>query len=303
MIDPDKLLRWLLLPTTQAYTERDSALYALGLGLARCNPATATDLRYLYEGVEGGMAALPTLATVLATGAFWMQDPATGIAWKRLLHAEQRLELHRPLPAAATVVGEHSVDAIYDKGADKGALMLLSRRLYEQATGDLLATVGSTAFLRGDGGFGGRGEGAPLPHPVPADRPPDHAVEHATRPEQALLYRLSGDLNPLHADPAVARAAGFEQPILHGLCSYGIAGLAVLKTLGGDGRSRLRRLDLRFANPVFPGETLLTEIWTLAPGRAALRVRVPARADARRQIVLDHGLAEFEPGPEQHNNH
>src|SRR5437763_6552170 len=147
MIDPDKLLRWPLPPVTQTYSGRDTALYALGLGVARSNPAAASALRYVYEGAEGGLAAFPTMATVLATGPFWMQDPGTGIDRRRLLHAEQRLQLHRPLPAAATVVGEHRVDAIHDKGADKGALMLLSRRLYDQGSGDLLATVGSTAFL------------------------------------------------------------------------------------------------------------------------------------------------------------
>jgi acyl dehydratase len=293
MIDPDKLLRWPLPPVVQTYTERDSALYALGLGIVAGNPAGPAALRHVYEGAEGGMAALPTMASVLATGPFWMQDPATGIDWRRVLHAEQRLELQRALPAAATVVGEHRVDAIFDKGADKGALMLLSRRLYDQASGDLLATVGSTAFLRGNGGFGGSSAGAPQPQPVPAERAPDHVVVRATRPEQALLYRLSGDLNPLHADPAVARAAGFDVPILHGLCSYGIAGLALLQTVCGDDAARLKRFDLRFANPVFPGETLVTEIWTVAPGRAALRVRVPAREDPKRQTVLDHGVAEF----------
>ncbi len=295
MIDPDKLLRWPLPAVTQTYTERDSALYALGLGLVRRNPAGAAELRYVYEGAEGGMAALPTMATVLATGPFWMQDPATGIDWKRLLHAEQRLELHHTLPAAGTVVGEHSVDAIFDKGADKGALLLLSRRLFDRATGDRLATVGSTVFLRGNGGFGGHSDAAPQPQPVPADRPPDHVVEHGTRPEQALLYRLSGDLNPLHADPAVARAAGFDRPILHGLCSYGIAGLAVVNALCDGDAGRLTRLDLRFAHPVFPGETLVTEIWVIAAGRAALRVRAPGRDDPKRQVVLDHGRAEFMP--------
>jgi acyl dehydratase len=295
MIDPDKLLRWPLPPVTQTYSERDAALYALGVGVARSNPVDRNALCYVYEGAEGGLAALPTMATVLATGPFWMQDPATGIDWRRLLHAEQRLQLHRPLPAAATVVGEHRVDAIHDKGADKGALMLLSRRLYEQATGDLIATVGSTAFLRGDGGFGGRADAASLPHAIPADRSPDHVVEHTTRPEQALVYRLSGDLNPLHADPDVARSAGFDRPILHGLCSYGIAGLAVLAVLCGYEAVRLKRLDLRFASPVFPGETLLTEIWLTGPASAALRVRAPGRAEAKRQIVLDHGRAEFDP--------
>lgn len=294
MIDPERLLRWPLPPVTHAYTERDSALYALGLGLVRTNPAPPPALRHVYEGCDGGLVALPTMASVLATGPFWMQDPATGITWQRVLHAEQRLQIHRPLPAAATVVGEQRVEALYDKGADKGALMLLSRRLYDQASGELLATVGSTAFLRGDGGFGGSADGAPAPQPVPADRPPDHEVAHDTRAEQALLYRLSGDLNPLHADPAVAGAAGFAQPILHGLCSYGIAGLAVVAAVCGHDATRLKRLDLRFANPVFPGETLLTEIWRTGPGRAALRMRVPARDDAKRRIVLDHGVAEFE---------
>jgi acyl dehydratase len=294
MIDPESLLRWPLPPVVQSYTERDSALYALGLGLVRSNPAPAAALRHVYEAGEGGLVALPTMASVLATGPFWMQDPATGIDWQRILHAEQRLQIHRPLPPAGTVVGEHRIDAIFDKGADKGALMLLSRRLYDQASGDLLATVGSTAFLRGNGGFGGSGDGAPAPQPVPADRPPDHEIAHETRPELALLYRLSGDLNPLHADPAVARAAGFSQPILHGLCSYGIAGLALTSTVCGGDAARLKRLDLRFANPVFPGETLLTEIWLTGPGRAALRVRVPARDDPKRRTVLDHGVAEFD---------
>src|SRR5437868_1654204 len=295
MIDPDKLLRWPLPPVTQAYSERDTMLYALGLGMARSNPAAPGALRYVYEGADGGLAALPTMAAVLATGPFWMQDPATGIDWRRLLHAEQRLALHRRLPAAATVVGVHRVDAIHDKGADKGALMLLSRRLYERDSGDLLATVGSTAFLRGDGGFGGRADGAPPPHQVPADRAPDHVVEHGTRPEQALIYRLSGDMNPLHADAAVARSAGFERPILHGLCSYGIAGAAVIGALCGHDATRLKRLDLRFASPVFPGETLVTEIWVTGPGSAALRMRVPARPDAKRHVVLDPGLAQFDP--------
>ncbi|HEV8312090.1 MAG TPA: MaoC/PaaZ C-terminal domain-containing protein [Burkholderiaceae bacterium] len=293
--DPEKILRWPLPPVTQSYTERDSALYALGLGLAQSNPVPERDLRFVYEGAPGGMAALPTMACVLATGPFWMQDPATGIDWQRLLHGEQRLQLHKPLPAAATVVGEHSVDALFDKGAGKGALLLLSRRLFDEASGDLLATVGSTVFLRGNGGFGGRSEGAPQPQPVPADRPPERVVVHPTRPEQALLYRLSGDLNPLHVDPATAQVAGFAHPILHGLCSYGIAGLSVLQALCGHEAARLKRLDLRFANPVFPGEALVSEIWTLAPGRAALRVRVPAREDERRQVVLDHGVVEFDP--------
>jgi acyl dehydratase len=291
MIDPDALMRWPLPPTTQAYTERDTILYALGLGAAQDGSPSPQVLRQVWEDAPGGLVALPTMAVVLATGPFWMQDPATGIDWRRILHGEQGLVLHRPLPAAATVVGEHRIDALVDKGADKGAIMLLSRRLYEQASGDLLATVSSSVFMRGDGGFGGSPEGAPRPHPVPADRAPDHVVDLATGPGQAALYRLSGDLNPLHIDPAVARAAGFERPILHGLCTYGVAARALLQALCGDDTTRLTRFDVRFASPVFPGETVRTEVWQEGPGRAAFRARVLERD----VVVLNNGLAEFTP--------
>jgi len=291
MIDPDKLMRWPLPPVTQAYTERDTLLYALGLGLGQQQPLDPAQLSFVYEGAPGGLRVLPSMAVVLATGPFWMQDPATGIDWQRILHGEQTLRLHKPLPAAGTVVGEHRIEALYDKGAGKGALMLLERKLFDAASGDLLARVGSTVFLRGDGGFGGRSDGAPQPHPLPTDRAPDQVFDLPTRPEQALLYRLSGDLNPLHIDPAVARAAGFERPILHGLCSYGIAARALLALLCGNDPARLRRLDLRFASPVYPGETLRFEVWLEAPGRAAFRAQVVERGP----LILNNGLAEFEP--------
>jgi len=294
MIDPEKLMRWPLPPVMQTYTERDSIVYAVGLGVGRSNPVDTAQLGYVYEGAPGGLTVLPSMAVVLATGPFWMQDPATGIDWQRILHGEQTLALHRPLPPAATVIGEHRIEAIYDKGAGKGALMLLSRQLFDRASGDLLATVGSSVFMRGDGGFGGNSDGAPKPHPLPSDRAPDATLDLDTRPEQALLYRLSGDLNPLHVDPAVARAAGFDRPILHGLCSYGIAGRAVLELLCGNDPRRLKRLDLRFASPVFPGETIRTEIWIEGPGRAAFRARVVERD----QLILNNGLAEFEPPAE-----
>ena len=291
MIDYDKLMRWPLPPVTQTYTERDSIVYALGLGVGRGNPVDAAQMKFVFEGAPGGLAALPSMAVVLATGPFWMQDPSTGIDWQRILHGEQSLQMHKPLPPAATVVGEHRIEEIYDKGAGKGALMLLTRRLFDQASGDLLATVGSSVFMRGDGGFGGRSDGAPKPHPLPSDRAPDLTLDLSTRPEQALLYRLSGDLNPLHVDPAVAAAAGFDRPILHGLCSYGIAARAVLELLCGNDPRRLKRFDLRFASPVFSGETISTEIWLEAPGRAAFRARVVERD----QLILNNGLAEFTP--------
>jgi acyl dehydratase len=287
-LDYERLRAWPLAPVTQHYTVRDTVLYALGVG-AGAAPDDATepgDLQFIYEE---GLVALPTMGVVLATGPFWMQDPATGIDWKRILHGEQMLSVHRPLPAQGTVVAESTVDEIYDKGADKGAVMYLTRRLYDHATGDLLVTIGSSCFMRGNGGFGGKSDGAPRPHPLPADRPADRALDLATRPEQAALYRLSGDYNPLHIDPAVARAAGFARPILHGLCSYGIVGRAILKLLCANAPARLRRLDVRFASPVFPGETIRTEVWHEGDGRAAFR----ALALERNVVVLNHGLAEY----------
>ena len=291
MIDYEKLMRWPLPPVTQTYTERDTIVYALGLGAANSMPLDAAGLRRVYEGAPGGLCPLPSMAVVLATGPFWMQDPATGIDWQRILHGEQTLTLHKPLPAAATVTGEHRIEAIFDKGPDKGAVMLLSRQLFDAANGDRLATVGSTVFMRGNGGFGGRSEGAPKPHPVPSDRPADMTLDLPTRADQALIYRLSGDLNPLHVDPAMARAAGFDRPILHGLCSYGIAARALITLLCADDPARLTRLDLRFASPAYPGETIRTEVWLEAPGRAAFRARVVERD----QLILNNGRAEFAP--------
>jgi acyl dehydratase len=286
-LDYEKLRHWPIAPVTQRYTVCDTMLYALGLGAASSNPVAPDDLKFVYEE---GLVCLPTMGVVLATGPFWMQDPATGIDWRRILHGEQMLSVCKPLPPEGEVIGETTIDEIYDKGADKGAVMYLTKKLYDAASGDLLMSVGSSCFMRGNGGFGGRAKGAPKPHPVPADRAPDLVLDLPTRPEQAALYRLSGDYNPLHIDPAVARAGGFDKPILHGLCSYGVVGRAVLKLLCGNHPARLRRLDLRFASPVFPGETIRTEVWNEAPGRAAFRARA-----VERDVLINNGLATFDP--------
>ena len=286
-LDYEKVKHWPIPDSIQTYTERDSILYALGVGAATQNPPQ--DPQFVFER---GLKALPTQAVVLAGGAFWMADPATGIDLTRLLHGEQFLRLHRPLPPAGTLVGKHAVEEIFDKGAEKGAVMILTRRLHDQASGELLAEVAMSIFLRGNGGFGGRAEGQPKPHPIPTDRAPDAGLDLITRPEQAALYRLVGaDPNPIHIDAGMAKKAGFERPILHGLCSYGVAGRAVLKLLCDNDPARLRRLDVRFASPVYPGETLRTEVW-LEPGkrRAAFQVRVIERD----QVVLNNGLAEYD---------
>ncbi|EIK93744.1 maoC-like dehydratase [Pseudomonas sp. M47T1] len=285
-LDYTRIKHWPIPEQVHPFSTRDTLLYALGVGAATTNPVADEDLCFVFEQ---GLKALPTLPAILGDGPNWMADPATGIDINKVLHGEQFLTLHQPLPTSGTVVGRTRIEEIYDKGADKGAVIYLTRTLHEQSSGTLLATVGYTVFLRGNGGFGGSAQGAPVPHAVPTDRPADLSLDLITRPEQAVLYRLSGDANPLHIDPRLSRQAGFDRPILHGLCSYGIAGRAVLKLLCGNDPARLRRFDLRFATPVFPGETLRTEVWRQGPGRAAFRVKVVERD----VVVLNNGLVEY----------
>jgi acyl dehydratase len=272
---------------TATYTVRDTMLYALGVGVGQDDPLSPAAMKYTYED---GLEALPTMACVLAAGdGGWMRDPANRITFAKVLHGEQRLTLHRPLPASGRVKGVFSVDAIYDKGADKGAILYMTNHLSDAATGEPIADVGMAAFLRADGGFGGSAEGAPKPPPVPADRSPDLTLDLPTRPDQALLYRLSGDYNPLHVDPRMAHAVGFERPILHGLCAYGVVGRALLRLLCGDDPARLRRLDVRFSSPLYPGETIRTEVWREGDGRAVFR----ALSVERGVVIQNNGLAEY----------
>lgn len=256
-------------------TKRDTMLYALGVG--------AAELGFVYEA---DLKALPTMAAVLGATGFLWRDPKYGIDWKRVLHGEATLELHAPLPVEGELRGVTTFGPIFDKGADKGAVIYQTRRIYD-ASNTLVATFGGATFARGNGGFGGQSEGQPQPHPVP-QRDPDIVHEIATSSSQALIYRLSGDYNPLHIDPEVAKAAGFPRPILHGLCTYGVAGRSVLASLCDNDPSRLRKFNVRFSNPVFPGETIRTEIWREGAGRAAFRASVVERG----LVVLNNGLAE-----------
>jgi acyl dehydratase len=226
------------------------------------------------------------MAVVLATPGFWVKDPETGIDWVRILHGEQGLEIHNPLPVAATVAATTKITEIIDKGADRGALILQERTVTDQATGKPLATLTSTTFGRGDGGFGGPTEGGRPVHQLP-EREPDESCDLPTLPQAALIYRLSGDYNPLHADPKVARAANFEAPILHGLCTLGVASHAILKTQCGYDPARFRSLALRFSAPVYPGETIRTEMW-----RDGDVVSFRARVVERDVVVLNNGRAE-----------
>ncbi len=174
---------------------------------------------------------------------------------------------------------------VIDKGPERGALVFTERDVRDKASGELLCRLSSTSFLRGDGGFGGPAGPVPAPHPIP-DRPADERCELATLPQAALIYRLSGDRNPLHADPAVAEKGGFPRPILHGLCTFGVAGHALLRAVCDYKPERLRSLQGRFTAPVFPGETIVTEIW-----RDGANISFRASVKERGMVVLDHGRA------------
>lgn len=260
----ESLLAHPLPKVTQTYTRRDSAFYALSVGLGQ-DPTDENQLAFSdFDKVSAGF---PTMAVVLGYPGPWMRDPSTGISYSQVLHGEQEIVLHRPLPAAATIVARNRVLDVIDKGAGRGALLYVERTLTDEVSGDLLATVIQTNFLRGDGGFGGPSRQARPLHPVP-DEPPLVTVDHATRPEQALYYRFHGDDNPLHADPATARKAGFDRPILHGLCTMGVVVHAVIAQLLGYRAERVRSVGLRFSSAVLPGETLRIDIWRNGSFRA-----------------------------------
>lgn len=282
-IDYDKLINWKFEDIEQTYTFKDTILYALGVGVSM-DPLDMDQLRFTYEEE---LQALPTMAVVLAYPGFFLKDPEFGIDWVKVLHGEQGIEIHKPLPAEGTVIGTTKITEIIDKGEGKGALMYSTREVREKTSGDLLATLTSTTFCRGDGGFGGPAVSAPKPHELP-DRKADAVVELPTLDQAALIYRLSGDFNPLHADPRVATSAGFKVPILHGLCSLGVAGHAILKQACGYNPSKLKSLGLRFSAPVYPGETIVTEIWQDG-NRASFRCKVKERD----LVVLNNGYAEI----------
>ncbi|MEV0383094.1 MaoC/PaaZ C-terminal domain-containing protein [Nonomuraea sp. NPDC050643] len=232
-------------PYERTWTSKDTMLYALGVGAG---------LSELEFATEKGQRVLPTFAVLAAQapgrrlGDF---DPAL------LVHAEQGFELHRELPAAGGVRTTSKVTGIYDKGS--GALVTVEATAVDLSTGEPVIASRSSVFIRGEGGFGG--DRGPREEWTPPDRAPDHKVTYSTRPEQALVYRLSGDYNPLHSDPEFAARAGFDRPILHGLCTYGVTGRALLHTVAGSDPARFRAMSGRFSSPVFPGEPLTVSIW------------------------------------------
>ncbi len=283
-IDPEKLLSLQIPDIRQKYTWRDSILYALGTGFG-LDPVDERQLRFVDETK---LKAAPTLANVLGHPGFWARDLDTGIDWVKLVHGEQAMRLHRHLPPEGEVIGRTRIVDLVDKGAGKGALVYAERVITDAATGETLATVLQNFFCRGDGGFGGKPESSRLPHSIP-DRAPDLSIALPTHPQMALIYRLSGDLNPLHIDPAIAQKAGYDRPILHGLATFGVLGHGLMAALCEYEPERVQALEGRFSAPVFPGETITIDIWRERPGQVAFRARVAAR----NAIVFNNGLFEY----------
>jgi acyl dehydratase len=266
-----------------SYSDREVMLYALGVGFMR-DPMDDNELSFAYENE---LKVVPTFATVIPRGRpgpGGSEGPLLGgVNFMLVVHGEQRLQIHKPLPPSADVVSNERVVGVYDKGKDKGALILIERVVSEKRSGDKLATLVSTIFARGDGGFGGPSEGAPEPHEIPT-RAPDLSHECDTRRDQAFLYALSGDRNPLHRDPKFAKMAGFPRPILHGLCSYGTACRAVIETVAKFDPHKIVGFDVRFSKPVFPGETIVTDMWV--DGNV---VSYRSRLKERDAVVLSNG--------------
>jgi len=259
------------------YSDRETILYALGVGFMR-DADRRGELKFVYEN---DLQTVPTFATVMAFGLPTLAR--ADINYLFAVHGEQRLTLTGPLPFEAEIVADDRVVGCTDKGPGKGALILTEKTIREKQTGKLLCTLGSTLFVRGEGGFGGPREGGPVPHEVPS-RAPDLSVECDTRPDQAFLYALSGDRNPLHRDPAIAEAAGFPRPILQGLCTYGTACRAIISSVCNYDAKKIVGFDVRFSAPVYPGETIVTDIWV-----DGTVVSFTSRLKEREAVVLKNG--------------
>ena len=263
-----------------SYSQRDSIIYSLGIGLGK-DPMDTNELKYVYEN---GLIAFPSMAT-----NFQYKSPLllkAKLNMVMVVHGEQGITLHQPMPSNADVVLDTRVINCFDRGESKGAIIETETKVKLKKDDSPLCTLISKTFARGDGGFGG--EDVPASTPIELDSKPDIVHEVSTTEDQALIFRLSGDSNPLHSDPNFAKMAGYPKPILHGLCSYGIACRSIVEVLCEKDSKKLKRFDVRFSSPVFPGETIVTEIWKKDDS-----VHFQSRVKERDKIVLKNGICEI----------
>ena len=253
-------------PSIYEYTWRDVILYHLGIG------APAQELEFVFEGVKGGLQVVPTFGVIPAFEVLWEVVENLNVDVQKVLHGEQTIFAEKPIPPQGRLLTTARLEGIYDKG--KAALVQVGSETTSER-GELLCRSLAVFFCRGEGGWGGDPGPKGERHEVPANRPPDFEVADQTWPNQAVLYRLMGDVNPLHVDPEFAGGAGFEHPILHGLCTFGVAARAILKGACGNDVRRLREFKARFSNVVFPGETITTRGWNTGPGLYQVEAGTP----------------------------
>ncbi|MFL2901031.1 MAG: MaoC/PaaZ C-terminal domain-containing protein [Candidatus Pelagibacterales bacterium] len=263
-----------------SYSDKDSILYSLGVGLGN-DPMNMAELKYVYENSQ---VALPSMAT-----NFQYHSPLllkANINFILVVHGEQKLSFSNPLPVSGDFISNAKVIGCYDKGAGKGAIIDVETTINLKKDNTEICKLVSTTFARGDGGFGG--PESPKSEIFRPEGDPDFVHEIKTKPDQALIFRLSGDYNPLHSDPNFAKTAGFEKPILHGMCTYGIACRSLVESVCEGDAKRLKKFDCRFSSPVYPGETIVTEMW-----KNGSKVYYQSKVKERDKIVIKNGVSEI----------
>ena len=261
-----------------SYSDKDSILYSLGIGLGN-DPMNLNELKYVYENSQ---SVLPSMAT-----NFQYHSPLllkTNINFIMVVHGEQRLSITNALPVSGDFIANAKVIGCYDKGPARGAIIEVETTVKNKKNNEEICKLVSTTFARGDGGFGG--PDSPKKEIFIPDGEPDYVSEVSTKPDQALIFRLSGDYNPLHSDPNFAKAAGFEKPILHGMCTYGIACRSLVNEICENDASKVKRFDCRFSSPVYPGETIITEMW-----KKDKMIYFNSKVKERDKLVLKNGVS------------
>jgi acyl dehydratase len=279
-INYEELMAMTSIGQPYAYGDREVMLYAYGIGMG-ADPMDEKELAFVNEASAETrpLKVVPTFASVAA----WGSGPGDmKLNRVMVVDGERDITFHKPLAITANITADSSVLAVSDKGKDKGAV-IRHQTILRDEKGEPVATLVASRFARGDGGFGGPAGGIPDPHPVPA-RAPDRSVDIATRPDQALVYRLCGDRNPLHSDPEFARRAGFPRPILHGMCTYGLTCRGVLQTYADYDPTAFRRHAARFSSPVYPGETVTLDLW-----KDGEVISFEAKVKARNVTVIKNG--------------